>query len=179
MTNTITKYTLVFTALIILTGFRTNAFISWQGVTTGTGGITGNLATGLAHRSAEIPAVQGIAGGGTIITEAPQQAADSSIGWAEPNKDDYCQFAIYPNPATDNFSYSFQLPETGSVSIFVSDELGQKTTSMLSISCQNGKQINQIDLSDFAAGNYLVTMIFTSATTGEAHISSKKLEILK
>jgi hypothetical protein len=50
---------------------------------------------------------------------------------------------------------------------------------MLSISCQSGRQINQIDLSGFASGTYLVTMIFTSAATGEAHISCKKLEILK
>jgi hypothetical protein len=143
-----------------------------------TGGYSANNSNSLSSTAGEMSMVQTFTGGSNILTQGFQQPNSMLTGLLDITQDEFGSFVVYPNPAVDNFYYGFQLPEAGQVSIVLYNELGQKTASVMSMNCENGKQLSHASVSGIAAGIYFVSMIFTSNADGKTHITTKKLQIL-
>jgi hypothetical protein len=75
--------------------------------------------------------------------------------------------------------FGFQLPEAGKVQISLYDVIGQKVSDVYHTSYDNGKIVEQLNVSTYAAGMYMLSMTFVSDKDGKAHTSSKKFQIIK
>jgi hypothetical protein len=113
------------------------------------------------------------------LTQGFQQPEDFPTGLIDLEAGAYGSFVVYPNPAVDYFYFGFEFPVPGQVSIVLYDELGQRIASIFNMNYANGKVVNMGNTATIAAGSYLVSLIFTSASDGVSHVISDKLVVVK
>ena len=58
------------------------------------------------------------------------------------------------------------------------NDIGQKVSDVYYSNYESGKIVQQTNVSGYAAGVYFMTMTFTSAKDGKAHISTKKFQVI-
>ncbi len=142
-----------------------------------TGGFSSNSNGSLSYTVGEMTMVQTFSAGNNILTQGFQQPNDVVIGLLEISSGEYGSLVVYPNPAVDNFSYGFEMPEAGKVSFRVFDQLGQIVTDGYNGGYTAGKEIHQMNVTPWAAGTYFLQMTFT-ATDGSTHYLSKQFQVI-
>ncbi|HWB63106.1 MAG TPA: T9SS type A sorting domain-containing protein [Chitinophagales bacterium] len=168
-------------AAIVLLSFGLKAQSLTPTVIASTGGYSYSSSAGvsLSYTVGEMTMVQTFSAGGNILTQGFQQPNDEVLGLIDVAQDNFGSFVVYPNPAVDNFWYGFQLPEAGRVSFVMTDMLGQKISEVYNANYDNGKIVEEANVSTLAAGVYFLTMNFTSAKDGKTHIATKKIQVVR
>jgi len=87
------------------------------------------------------------------------------------------QMDVYPNPAAGIVSFNFQTTGQGSVSVSLTNMMGEKISDLFAGNYNNGKVAEQMDISQVAPGMYFINLQYTDAS-GKAHNLSKKLQVL-
>jgi len=147
-------------------------------VISSTGGFASNANGSLSYTVGEMTMVQTFSAGGNILTQGFQQPNENVTGLIDLTQDEFGSFVVYPNPAVDNLSFGFQLPEAGKVQITLYDAIGQKISDVFTTDYENGKLIQQLNVTPYAAGVYVLTMNFVSAKEGKTHSTSKKFQVI-
>ena len=143
-----------------------------------TGGFSSNANGSLSYTVGEMTMVQTFSANGNILTQGFQQPNDNITGLIDLTQDEFGSFVVYPNPAVDNMWFGFQLPEEGKVQITLYDAIGQKISDVYHTSYDNGKIVEQLNVSAYAAGVYMLTMNFVSNKDGKVHVSTKKFQVI-
>jgi hypothetical protein len=143
-----------------------------------TGGFSSNGTNSLSYTVGEMTMVQTFSANGNILTQGFQQPNDQMVGLLDLSQEAFGSFAVYPNPAVDNLFFGFQLPEEGKVEITLYDAIGQKVADVYHTSYDQGKIIQQINVSSYAAGVYMLTMNFVGNKDGKLHTSTKKFQVI-
>ena len=137
----------------------------------------------LSYTVGEMTMVQTFSSNGNILTQGFQQPYDTGTALAVINlsQGEFGSFVVYPNPAIDYTYYGFSLPESGSVSLAIFNELGQRVAEIYNSAnyAANDKIFQQANTSTLAAGMYFVNMNFVSAIDGKAHTFTQKLQIVR
>ena len=144
-----------------------------------TGGFSSNANGSLSYTVGEMTMVQTFTANGNILTQGFQQPNDNVTGLIDLTQDEFGSFVVYPNPAVDNLWFGFQLPEAGKVQIALYDVIGQKISDVFHTSYDNGKIVEQLNVSAYAAGVYMLTMNFVSDKDGKVHTSTKKFQVIQ
>ena len=168
-----------FLALIAFLSIAAKAQMLTPTVIASTGGFASNANGSLSYTVGEMTMVQTFTANGNILTQGFQQPNDNVTGLIDITQDEFGSFVLYPNPAVDNMWFGFQLPEAGKVEIVMYDALGQKVKDVFHTSYDTGKIVEQVNVSLYAAGVYLLTMNFVSDKDGKVHTTSKKFQIVK
>ena len=168
-------YTLI---LIAFTAASVNAQMLTPTVISSTGGFSSNAAGSLSYTVGEMTMVQTFSANGNILTQGFQQPNDNVTGLIDLTQDEFGSFVVYPNPAVDNVWFGFQLPEAGKVQVSLYNAIGQKISDVYHTSYDNGKIVEQVNVSQYAAGVYFFTMNFVSDKDGKVHTSSKKFQVI-
>ncbi len=143
-----------------------------------TGGFSSNANGSLSYTVGEMTMVQTFSANGNILTQGFQQPNDNVTGLIDLTQDAFGSFVVYPNPAIDDMWFGFQLPEAGKVQITLYDAIGQKISDVYHTSYDNGKIVEQLNVSLYAVGIYILTMDFVSDKDGTAHTTSKKFQVI-
>lgn len=160
-------------------GFALQAQMLTPTVISSTGGFSTNGGNGsLSYTVGEMTMVETFSQGANILTQGFQQPNDNMVGILEMTQDEFGSFAVYPNPAVDNLWFGFQFPEEGRVQICLYDVIGQKISDVYNASYENGKMVEQLNVTTYAAGVYMLTMNFVSAKDGKVHSTSKKFQVI-
>ena len=162
----------------VLLSLGLNAQMLTPTVISSTGGFATNGGTSLSYTVGEMTMVQTFTANGNILTQGFQQPTDKVTGLLDLTQDAFGSFVIYPNPAVDNFWFGLRLPEAGKVTIAMFDVLGQKVADVYESNYDNGKVVQQTNVSNYAAGFYLLTMTFKSDKDGKEHITTKKFQVI-
>jgi hypothetical protein len=171
------KNTLLF-LFVIAAPFVATAQMLTPTVISSTGGFSSNANGSLSYTVGEMTMVQTFSANGNILTQGFQQPNDNVTGLIDLTQDEFGSLVVYPNPAVDNMWFGFQLPEEGRVQIALYDVLGQKISDLYNANYDNGKIVEQVNVSTYAAGVYMLTMNFVSAKDGKTHVSSKKFQVI-
>ena len=147
-------------------------------VISSTGGFSTSGNGSLSYTVGEMTMVQTFSAGGNILTQGFQQPNDFTVGLLDVTKDDFGSFVVYPNPAVDNLSYGFAFPESGKVEIAVYNNAGQRMADVYNANYVDGKTIEVLNVSNYAAGLYFMTANFVSAKDGKAYSVSKKFQVI-
>ena len=78
------------------------------------------------------------------------------------------EFKVYPNPASDNLTFTFSTEKTGVMKLNIFNELGQTVASLPAEILSPGMQSKRVDVSHLHAGTY-----FYSLETGDAVMRGK------
>ena len=167
-----------FLLLMAVTATGLSAQMLTPTVISSTGGFSSNANGSLSYTVGEMTMVQTFSANGNILTQGFQQPNDNVTGLIDLTQDEFGSLVVYPNPAVDNMWFGFQLPEEGRVQIALYDVLGQKVSDLYNANYDNGKIVEQVNVSMYAAGVYMLTMNFVSAKDGKTHISSKKFQVI-
>lgn len=143
-----------------------------------TGGFSTNANGSLSYTVGEMTMVQTFSANGNILTQGFQQPNDNITGLMDLTNDEFGSFVLYPNPAVDNLWYGFQLPESGRVEISLFNAIGQKIADVFQTNYENGKLVEQLNVTTYAAGVYVLALNFVSAKDGKAHVSAKKFQVI-
>jgi hypothetical protein len=165
-------------ASVLFCALFSNAQMLTPTVIASTGGFTSNANGSLSYTVGEMTMVQTFTANGNILTQGFQQPEDMTTGLLDLVQDEFGSFVVYPNPAVDNMSFGFQLPEAGKVQITLYDVLGQKISDVYHTSYDNGKIVQQLNVSAYSAGMYMLSMSFVSDKDGKVHVSSKKFQVI-
>jgi hypothetical protein len=171
------KFYFLFLAAFLSIGLK--AQMLTPTVIASTGGFSSNANGSLSYTVGEMTMVQTFSASGNILTQGFQQPNESVTGLLELTQDDFGSFVVYPNPSVDNTWYGFELPEAGRVVISLYDELGQRISDLYTANYDNGKIVQQTDVSKLAGGMYFVTLTFTGTKDGKTHINTKKLQVIR
>jgi hypothetical protein len=145
-----------------------------------TGGFSSNANGSLSYTVGEMTMVQTFSANNNILTQGFQQPNDQILGLLDITQDDFGSFAVYPNPAVDMTKWGFEMPEAGRVSIVMYDVLGQKVSDVYSANCEPGTKVtNDVQVSNYAAGMYFMTLTFVSSIDGKTHVTTKKLQVIR
>jgi hypothetical protein len=165
-------------ASVLFCALLSNAQMLTPTVIASTGGFSSNANGSLSYTVGEMTMVQTFSANGNILTQGFQQPNDQMVGLLDLSQEEFGSFAVYPNPAVDNLFFGFQLPEEGKVEIFLYDAIGQKVSDVFHTSYDQGKIIQQLNVSSYAAGVYMLTMNFVSNKDGKLHTSTKKFQVI-
>jgi hypothetical protein len=143
-----------------------------------TGGFSSNANGSLSYTVGEMTMVQTFSANGNILTQGFQQPNDNVTGLLDLTQGPFGSFVVYPNPAVDNLWFGLQLPEAGKIQVVLYDAIGQKITDVYNSSYDTGKIIQQLNVTPYAAGVYLLTMNFVSDKTGMVHTSTQKFQVI-
>ena len=169
---------LLLTIATAVAPFIMNAQMLTPTVISSTGGYSSNANNSLSYTVGEMTMVQTFSANGNILTQGFQQPNDNVTGLIDLTQDEFGSFVVYPNPAVDNLWFGFQLPEAGKVQITLYDVLGQKISDVYHTSYDNGKIVEQLNVTAYAAGVYMLTMNFVSDKDGKVHVSTKKFQVI-
>jgi len=169
---------LYFTFIALAAGFISYGQMLTPTVISTTGGYSSNANGSLSYTVGEMTMVQTFTAEGNILTQGFQQPTEKITGLLDLNQDDFGSFVVYPNPAVDNLWFGLQLPESGKVSIVLTNAIGQKIADVYNSNYDNGKIVETTSVSNYAAGIYFLTMTFTSDKDGAVHITTKKLQVM-
>lgn len=103
-----------------------------------------------------------------IITQGFQQSDMEVVGVEE--LDNGLSVNVYPNPATDNVTIDIETTSMLNLNATVYDMLGQRTGVSLSNVNVNGRIRKNLDLSNLASGQYLISFTDENATLGTVRI---------
>lgn len=162
----------------MLAGFSLKAQQLTPTVIASTGGFSSNANGSISYTVGEMTMVQTFSANGNILTQGFQQPNDNVTGLIDLTKDEFGSFVVYPNPAVDNLWYGFQFPEEGKADIVLYDAIGQKISDVMHTSYDNGKIVEQLNVSAYAAGLYILTINFVSNKDGKVHTTSKKFQVI-
>jgi hypothetical protein len=165
--------------LIAFTAINLKAQMLTPTVIASTGGFSQNANGSLSYTVGEMTMVQTFSANGHILTQGFQQPNDQVLGLLDLTQDAYGSFVVYPNPAVNDVWFGFQMPEAGKVSIALYNDLGQKISDVYYSNYDNGKIVQQQNVSLYAAGIYFLTMTFTSDKDHQTHISTQKFQVVK
>ena len=134
----------------------------------------------LSYTVGELAAVSTLSNGSSILTQGFQQT-DISQGTAILNLEtnENGSMIIYPNPADNTFTVGYKFPNSGAVQVNLYDETGKKVSDILTEDYITGNAVYNYDCSKVAAGNYVVSMLYTSSTGAQTYKIDKKLVIIK
>ena len=164
---------------VVIVGLGLNAQMLTPTVISSTGAFVSNPTVGsLSYTVGEMTMVQTFTANGNILTQGFQQPTDNVTGLLDFTQDEIGSFVVYPNPAVDNIWFGLQLPEKGRVIVSVFDVLGQKLADVYNGNYDSGKIIQQLNVSTYAAGYYMMTMTFTSDKDGKVHTTTKKFQVI-
>ena len=79
------------------------------------------------------------------------------------NSLDATSFGLYPNPAKENVTISFNNVETGNYELTIEDVKGQKVVNEV-ITVKNSNSQREINISEFESGVYFVRLVNGSST---------------
>ena len=164
--------------LVAFVSLSVNAQMLTPTVISSTGGYSFNANNSLSYTVGEMTMVQTFSANGNILTQGFQQPNDNVTGLIDLTQDEFGSFVVYPNPAVDNLWFGFQLPEAGKVQVTLYDVLGQKISDVYHTSYDNGKIVEQLNVTAYAAGVYMLTMNFVSDKDGKVHVSTKKFQVI-
>jgi hypothetical protein len=168
-----------FILIVVFFDFKAEAQILTPTVIASTGGFSQNANGSLSYTVGEMTMVQTFSANGHILTQGFQQPNDQVLGLLDLTQDAYGSFVVYPNPAVNDVWFGFQMPEAGKVSIALYNDLGQKISDVYYSNYDNGKIVQQQNVSLYAAGIYFLTMTFTSDKDHQTHISTQKFQVVK
>ncbi len=163
---------------VVVAGFSLKAQQLTPTVIASTGGFSSNANGSISYTVGEMTMVQTFSANGNILTQGFQQPNDNVTGLIDLTKDEFGSFVVYPNPAVDNLWYGFQFPEEGKADIVLYDAIGQKISDVMHTSYNNGKIVEQLNVSAYAAGLYILTINFVSNKDGKVHTTSKKFQVI-
>lgn len=133
----------------------------------------------LSYTVGEMTMVQTFSAGNNILTQGFQQPNDSLVlGLLDLTQDEFGSFVVYPNPAVSNVWYGFSFPESGRLNISLYDVLGQKLLNAYEANYTTGKTVEQLTVSNYAAGMYFLNVSFISDKDGKTHTFSKKFQVI-
>ncbi len=155
-----------------------NAQMLTPTVIASTGGFSSNANGSLSYTVGEMTMVQTFSNSSNILTQGFQQPDENVTGLIDLTRDEFGSFVVYPNPAVDNLWFGFQLPEEGKVQITLYNAIGQKISDVYSTNYDSGKMGEQLNVTMYAAGVYILTMNFVSAKDGKLHTTSKKFQVI-
>jgi hypothetical protein len=115
---------------------------------------------------------------GNTLTQGFQQPNEVMTGLMEQAVDP-SSFLVYPCPAVTQVWMGFQLPESGKVSILLFNNIGQNVMQPWQFNYTGGKIIEDMNVSNYAAGTYILILQFTADKDGKKTELSRKLEIVK
>ncbi|MDB5283649.1 MAG: hypothetical protein JWO06_2724 [Bacteroidota bacterium] len=141
------------------------------------GGIVNTPNGTLSYTVGETGLITTFTANGNTLTQGFQQPNLIMTGLMETA--DPSSFIVYPCPAVTQTWLGFQLPEPGKISVSLFNIAGQKIRDIWSTNYQGGKTIEQMNVSDFAAGTYFLVLEFTAGKDGKKTELSRKLEIIK
>ena len=170
---------LYFVFAIAVSSLGLNAQSLTPQVIASTGGFSSNANGSLSYTVGEMTMVQTFSANNNILTQGFQQPNDNVLGLLDVTQDDFGSFVVYPNPAVDQTTYGFEMPEAGRVSIALYDVLGQKVSDLYSANYDAGKVTAQANVNEYASGVYFVTMTFVSSRDAKTHVTTKKLQVIR
>ena len=146
-----------------------------------TGGFASNSSGSLSYTVGEMTMVQTFSANNNILTQGFQQPSDSliGVGLLDITDNDFISFVTYPNPAISKMWYGFMSPEQGLINVLVFDVAGQKIGEPYKGICNVGKTMENMDVSAFASGMYLITAVFISAKSGKEYTTTKRFEVIR
>ncbi len=165
-------------ALAIGASLTGNAQTLSPSVISSGGGYSTHPGGSLSYTVGEMSMVQTFAAGNTVLTQGFQQPTDKLTALVDMTRDAFGSFAVYPSLAIDNVWFGLELPEAGHVSVVIFDAQGKKVSEIYNGIYTSGKLIHGANVSVFAAGNYFLTMTFTSDKTQKVHTTSKQFQII-
>jgi hypothetical protein len=146
-------------------------------VISSTGAYSSNANGSLSYTVGEMTMVETFSAGGNILTQGFQQPTDKAVGLINITKDAYGSFVLYPNPAVDQMFFGFEFPNKGKVSVSMYDAIGQKIADLYESNYDNGKVVQNMDVSTYAAGMYFLTVTHTD-DNGNVNITTKKFNVI-
>jgi hypothetical protein len=143
------------------------------------GGFVQNSASSLSYTIGEMTMVQTFSNNGNILTQGFQQPDEklSTMLASAPTGADL--FMLYPNPAIDNVWFAFQFMESGYVSVTLMNDLGQQIALVYHGQTEGAREIQKLDVSKLAPGNYLLDLQFNGATAGKTSMQNKKFIVIR
>lgn len=135
--------------ITLIAGLICNAQMLASTVIASSGGFSSNANGSLSYTVGEMTMVKTFSGNGNILTQGFQQPAEqrNQTGLTNLTQDNFGSFTVYPNPAVDNLSFGFQLPEAGKVQITLYNAIGQKMSDVYHSEYENGKIVKQLNAS--------------------------------
>ena len=96
-----------------------------------------------------------------LIQPDPEEIADQlSVGLSN-EQDKPCEIKVYPNPFTESITIDLNANQEGVFKIEVYNMLGAKVVQAVLNNSLNGIFENQIDLSEFPVGMYVLKTIYS------------------
>ena len=164
--------------LLAVAPFITSAQMLTPTVISSTGGFSSNANGSLSYTVGEMTMVQTFSANGNILTQGFQQPDDYVIGLIDLTQGQFGSFVVYPNPAVDNLWFGFQLPEAGKIQITLYNALGQKISDVFGTNYSSGKVVEQLNVTTYAAGVYMLTMNFVSDANSRVLTATKKFQVI-
>ena len=143
----------------------------------------GNYSSGggvsLSSTIGELAAVQTFSNtaNNIILTQGFQQPNDVVNGLLDIEKGPDGSLSVYPVPTKVTEWYGYEFPEAGHVEVLLYNIIGQKMDYNLNEDYESGKLVHSFDCSSYTAGDYLLTVRFTTAY-GQVKIVSKKIQFI-
>lgn len=113
---------------------------------------------------------------GLHLTQGFHQEEEMTVGIADNIKESNLNFVVYPNPAANTVSVSYEMTEKGNVSLTLTDINGKIVAVLNKAEYAHGRNAEHYDLSNIASGNYMLTLQFTSIS-GTSYFSTQKFTL--
>lgn len=165
-------------ALVVFSAIFANAQMLTPTVIASTGGFSSNANGSLSYTVGEMTMVQTFSANGNILTQGFQQPNDNITGLIDMTKDEFGSFVVYPNPAVDDLTFGFQLPEASKVRVVLYNAVGQQVAEVYNGNYDAGKTVEQLNVTTYAAGVYVLSLTAVSDADGKTHVISKKFQVV-
>lgn len=165
-------------AVVALSAMFANAQMLTPTVIASTGGFSSNANGSLSYTVGEMTMVQTFSANGNILTQGFQQPNDNITGLIDMTKDEFGSFVVYPNPAVDDLTFGFQLPEASKVRVVLYNAVGQQVAEVYNGNYDTGKTVEQLNVTTYAAGVYVLSLTAVSDVDGKTHVVSKKFQVI-
>jgi hypothetical protein len=142
------------------------------------GAYSSNGTNSLSYTVGEMTMVQTFSSGGSILTQGFQQPNEgaTAIKMVQANGSD---LVIYPNPSADVLWFAFQSTFSGKLSITINNLLGQNIPLGFESAFDAGSVVNNLNVSNLAAGTYFLTATITEDGSTSAKYITKKFEVVR
>ena len=75
--------------------------------------------------------------------------------------------------------FGFQFDEPGYVSVMLHNELGQQIATVYQANYESGKEIQQLNVANLAAGNYFLELNFIAKDNNKSTSQTKKFIVIR
>jgi hypothetical protein len=104
-------------------------------------------------------AVTTLSNANNFLTQGFQQPFTNQTVSVQENSSDPMVATFYPNPVEDMLTIRLENTGTGRLTVLLYNMLGQQLSAPLSIDPTDGNASVQMDLSEFATGNYFIRVL--------------------